>query len=71
MVVGSIALLAGLDTVVHPIFHLMDIDDATQARALNGCGSTFLDNLNYGARMMTFLSSREHFSSVETGDLAR
>ena len=36
MVVGSIALLAGSDTVVHPIFHLnMDIDDATQARALD------------------------------------
>ena len=70
---GSLALLAGSDTVVHPIFHLnMDIDDASQARALtafsnhgwsiqsgrneSGCGSTLLCNLNYGARMMTHLS---------------
>ena len=44
MVAGSFALLAGLDTAVHPIFHLnMDIDAASQARALDGIQQPWLE----------------------------
>ena len=66
----AVSLLAGSEPVVHPISHFdMDTDEATQAltfssrgwsiqsgRNASGCGSTFLDNLNYGTRMMTYLT---------------
>ena len=65
MVVGSVALIAGSETVVHPIFHRnMDIDDATQARALDDVQQPWSDGRGRTC------PTREHFSSVETGDLA-
>ena len=43
-VAGSFALLAGSDTVVRPTFHLnMDIDAASQARALAGIQQQWLE----------------------------
>ena len=82
MVAGSLALLAGSDTVVHPLFHLnMEIDAASSVQQPWLEYSVWQEQ--EWARVYTPEQPQlwhpdddvpvlpEHFSSLETGGLAK